>query len=190
MGELIHPTADVSAGARIGEGTRVWHQAQVREGAIIGSGCVLGKGVYIDVGVIIGANCKLENWVCVYRPAVLEAGVFLGPGVIVTNDRLPRAVNPDGSIKDAEAWSATGATIGRGAAVGAGSVILPGVNLGRWSLVGAGGVVTRDVPDHGLVVGNPARLVGYVCACGARLDGDPSTERRRCHDCGRVMDLR
>ncbi len=181
---FTHPTAEVSPGAVIGEGTRIWHYVQVREGAIIGSGCILGKGVYVDAGVIIGDNCKLENAVSVHRPAVLEDGVFLGPGVIVTNDRVPRAVNTDGSIKDGDAWTATGVTIRRGAAVGAGSVLLPGVVLGRWCMVGAGSVVTRDVPAHCLVVGNPARPIGHVCACGARLDGDPVTTAQKCSACG------
>lgn len=181
---LVHPTAEISPGAVIGAGTRVWHHAHVREGAIIGSGCILGKGVYVDAGVIIGDNCKLENAVSIHRPAILEDGVFLGPGVIVTNDRVPRAVNPDGSIKDDKAWTATGAHIRFGAAVGAGGVLLPGVVLGRWSMVGAGSVVTRDVPDHGLVVGNPARSKGHVCACGARLDGDPAISPQKCSACG------
>lgn len=186
MTGLIHPAAEVSPGASIGANTRVWHQAQIREGAIVGAGCIVGKGVYIDEGVVIGDNCKLENGVFVYRPAILEDGVFLGPGVIVTNDRIPRAITPDGVIKDADGWTASGATIRHGGAVGAGSILLPGVELGRWSMVGAGAVVTVNVPDHGLVVGNPARLIGHVCACGARLDGDPSAAPQLSASCGRI----
>jgi acetyltransferase-like isoleucine patch superfamily enzyme len=166
---VIHPTAEVSPEARVGEGTQVWHHAQIRPRASIGANCILGKGVYIDADVVVGDNCKLQNGVFVYRPAVLEDGVFLGPGVIVTNDRVPRAVNPDGTLKLVADWEATGVTVRAGAAVGAGSVLLAGVTVGRWALVGLGSVVIRDVPDHGLVVGNPARLIGHVCACGARL---------------------
>ncbi len=165
----IHDTADVSPDAQIGEGTSIWHQAQVRERAVIGRRCILGKGVYLDLDVTVGNNCKLQNGVYVYHPATLEDGVFLGPGVIVTNDKLPRAVTPDGVLKEDADWEVGPVTIRQGAAVGAGAIILPSVTVGRWAMVGAGAVVTRDVPDHGLVAGNPARLIGYVCRCGRRL---------------------
>ena len=166
----IHPTAEVSDGAIIGEGTSIWHQAQVREGARIGNNCILGKGVYVDFDVTIGDSCKLQNGVNVYHPATLEDGVFLGPGVIVTNDKHPRAVNPDMSLKSADDWLADPVWVGMGAAVGAGSILLPGVRVGRWAMTGAGSVVTRNIPAQGLVLGNPARLVGYVCLCGTRLE--------------------
>ena len=182
----VHPTADVSPESRVGAGTRIWQHVQIREGASIGSNCIIGKGVYVDPGVVIGDNCKLENGVSVFRPAVLEAGVFLGPGVILTNDRVPRAVMPDGTPKGEADWEAQGVVIRRGASVGAGSVLLPGVTVGEWALVGAGAVVHRDVPAHALVVGNPARLIGYVCACGARLDVvDPTEDELVCAACAR-----
>ena len=168
---MIHDTAEVSDQSVIGEGTMVWAGAQVREGARIGAWCILAKGVYVDFGVTIGDRCKLENYVSVFNPAVLEDGVFLGPGVIVTNDRVPRAVNPDGTPKTADDWSPLPVRVCSGAAVGAGSVLLPGVTVGAWALAGAGSVVRGDVPAHGLVVGNPAHLIGWVCACGARVDG-------------------
>ena len=168
----IHPSADVSPGSRVGEGTRVWQHAQVRERASIGRNCVIGKDVYVDADVVVGDNCKLQNGVNVFRPAVLEDGVFLGPGVVVANDRLPRAVNPDGTPKGVDDWEAVPVVVRRGAAVGAGSILLPGITVGEWALVGAGAVVTADVPAHGLVVGNPARLIGYVCACGTRVTAD------------------
>ncbi len=164
-----HPTADVSDAAVIGPGCQIWHQAQVRERAQIGRNCILGKGVYVDFDVTLGDNCKLQNGVYVYHPAALEDGVFLGPGVIITNDKQPRAITPDMRLKTDDDWAASPVWIGTGAAVGAGSVVLPGVKIGRWAMVGAGTVVTRDVPDYGLVVGNPARLAGYVCPCGAKL---------------------
>jgi acetyltransferase-like isoleucine patch superfamily enzyme len=165
----IHPTAEVSPQAEIGEGTSIWHQAQVRERTRIGRNCILGKGVYVDFDVTIGDNCKLQNGVYVYHPATLEDGVFLGPGVIVTNDKYPRAVNPDGTLKADADWEVGPVTICQGAAVGAGAVILPDVTVGAWAMVGSGAVVTKDVPDHGLVAGNPARLIGHVCRCGRRL---------------------
>jgi acetyltransferase-like isoleucine patch superfamily enzyme len=184
---VIHPTAEVSPEAQIGEGTRIWRHVQVREGAVIGRNCILGKGVYVDTEVHIGDNCKLENSVYVYRGVTVEDGVFLGPAVICLNDKHPRAVNPDGSLKTEANWQVSPSHIGMGAAIGGGSVILPGVNIGRWALVGAGSVVTSDVPDHGLAYGNPARLRGFVCMCGQRLQrsgerGD--TTEMHCNTCG------
>ena len=166
---FIHPTADVSDQAAIGQGTRIWHQAQVREGACLGANCIVGKGAYVDFDVTIGDNVKIQNGVYVYHGVTIEAGVFLGPGVILTNDKLPRAINPDGSLKSDADWEVSSTLIGRGASIGAGAVILPGVTIGEFAMVGAGAVVTRDVPAHALVYGNPARSHGYVCRCGRPL---------------------
>jgi UDP-2-acetamido-3-amino-2,3-dideoxy-glucuronate N-acetyltransferase len=179
----IHPSAEVSSEAEIGADTSVWHQAQIREGARLGRECVVGKGVYIDFDVTIGDRCKLQNGVYVYHPAMIKDGVFLGPGVIITNDRYPRAVTADGRLKSPEDWQAEAVHIGEGASVGAGSVVLPGVSIGRWAMVGAGAVVTKDVPEHGLVLGNPAKLQGYVCTCGQRLDVQDNGGYR-CPVCG------
>ncbi|MFN8506901.1 MAG: acyltransferase [Dehalococcoidia bacterium] len=180
MSFRVHPTAEVSDRARIGEGASIWHQAQVRENAGIGPGCIIGKGVYIGADVQVGANCKVQNYSCVYEGTTLEDGVFVGPEVVFTNDRFPRAINPDGSLKSASDWECVGATVQYGAAVGSRSVVLPGVRIGRWALVGAGSVVTKDVPAHGLVIGNPARQVGWVCQCARRLNDDLG-----CAECGR-----
>lgn len=166
---FIAPTAIVAESSDIGDGTRVWHHAQVREGATIGRNCILGKGVYVDYGVQIGDNCKLQNGASIYHGATLADGVFVGPGAILTNDRLPRAINPDSSLKQEADWEVGAIHIGRGASLGAGCIILPDVTIGEFALVAAGAVVTRDVPDHGLVVGVPARLAGYVCRCARRL---------------------
>lgn len=180
MSFRVHPTAEVSDRARIGEGASIWHQAQVRENAGIGPGCIIGKGVYIGADVQVGANCKVQNYSCVYEGTTLEDGVFVGPEVVFTNDRFPRAINPDGTLKSASDWECVGATVQYGAAVGSRSVVLPGVRIGRWALVGAGSVVTKDVPAHGLVIGNPARQVGWVCQCARRLD-----DGLGCSECGR-----
>lgn len=169
-GVHIHPTAEVSPGAEIGEGTRIWHHAQVREHARIGRNCILGKGVYVDFDVTIGDNCKLQNGVFVYHPALIEDGVFLGPGVILTNDKFPRAINPDGSLKTDADWEVGPVRICYGASLGAGAIVLPNVTVGRFAMVGSGAVVSRDVPDHAMVVGVPARLAGYVCRCGRPLE--------------------
>ncbi|MBI2764331.1 MAG: N-acetyltransferase [Chloroflexi bacterium] len=179
-GYRVHPTAEVSDRATIGEGASIWHQAQVRENASVGPGCIIGKGVYIGEGVSVGANCKVQNYSCVYEGATLEDGVFVGPEVVFTNDRYPRAINPDGTLKAASDWECQGATVRYGAAIGSRSVILPGVTIGRWALIAAGSVVTNDVPDHGIVAGNPARSMGWVCVCARRLDA-----ALRCPACAR-----
>jgi UDP-2-acetamido-3-amino-2,3-dideoxy-glucuronate N-acetyltransferase len=169
----IHPTAEVAAEAVIGPGTSIWNQAQVREGARIGAGCIIGKNVYVDVGVILGDRVKVGNNVSLFHGVTVEDGVFVGPHVCFTNDRIPRAINRDGSIKTDADWEVTPTLVRHGAAIGANSTILPGVTVGRWAMVGAGSVVTRDVGDHGLVVGNPARRVAAVCACGEPLPDGP-----------------
>jgi len=179
-GARIHPTAEVSPGATVGAGASIWHQAQVREGAIVGPGCIIGKGVYVDSNVHIGANCKVQNYSCVYHGTTLEDGVFVGPEVVFTNDRYPRAINPDGSLKSDSDWEVGETLVKHGAAVGSRSVVLPGITIGRWALIGAGAVVTRDVPDHALAAGNPARRLGWVCACARRLD-----DALTCPACGR-----
>ncbi len=183
-GVQIHPTAEIAPSARIGRGTRIWHYAQVREGAVIGEECILGKGVYVDAGVRIGSRVKLQNRVSVFHGAMLEDGVFMGPHSQITNDKLPRAINPDGTLKRDEDWQVGPVIVRYGASIGAGAIVLPGVEIGRWAMVGAGSVVTRDVPPHGLVVGAPARLVGYVCACGERLR-EQADGVYTCPACGR-----
>lgn len=184
----VHPTAEVSERASIGDGTKIWHQAQVREGAVLGKGCIVGKGAYVDKDVRIGDFCKLQNGVYVFHGFNLESGVFLGPGVMLLNDKHPRAINPDGSPKSDADWEVAAGVVGYGAAVGGGAVVLPGVTIGRMALVGAGAVVTRDVPDRGIVLGNPARLVGYACDCGRPLGGGAGGGYR-CATCGRTYEI-
>lgn len=169
VGTFVHPTADVDRGAEIGDGTRVWRHAHVRDGARIGDECILGKGVYVDHDVVVGDRVKLENGASLFFGAVIESGVFIGPHACVTNDRLPRAITPSGALKTEDDWEAGRTLVRYGASIGAGAVIVTGVTIGRWAMVGAGAVVSRDVPDHGLVLGVPSRLVGYVCSCGRRL---------------------
>ncbi len=176
----IHPTAEVSASATIGAGTSIWHQAQVRDGAVIGENCILGKGAYVDAGVHIGANSKIQNYSCVYHGATLEDGVFVGPEVVFTNDRYPRAINPDGTLKGEADWEVGETLVKHGAAIGSRSVIVTGVTIGRWALVAAGAVVTKDVPDHALVAGAPARPLGWVCMCA-----HPLPASLVCGTCGR-----
>jgi len=172
----IHPTAEVSALASVGEGTRIWHQAQVREGAQIGQSCIVGKGAYIDVEVIVGDRVKIQNGASIYRGTTIEDGVFIGPHACLTNDKRPRAITPDGKLKQDADWEVSPILIQRGASIGAGALILPGVTVGRFAMVGAGAVVTKDIVPHGLVVGNPARLIGFVCTCGHDLVADDDTQ--------------
>ncbi len=167
---MIHPTATVERRVVIRARTRVWHDTHLRENAVIGSECIIGKGVFIDSGVQIGNCVKIQNYACIYHGSVLEDGVFIGPHVILTNDRTPRAITPAGALKTAEDWRCDGVRICKGASLGAGAVVLPGVTIGRWAMIGAGAVVTRDVAPHALVVGNPAREIGSVCRCGVRRD--------------------
>ena len=171
---MIAPTADVDKRALVAESAQIWHLAQVRENAVVGENCVVGRGAYIDLGVVVGDNCKIQNNALVYAPAVLEDGVFVGPAVVLTNDTFPRAVNPDMSLKAQDDWEPLGVTIRRGASIGARSVVLGGVEVGEWSLIGAGSIVTRDVAPHSLMVGSPARRVGWVGRTGLPLlaDGD------------------
>ena len=169
MSIRIVESAEVDARASIGDGTSVWHLVQIRENAKLGENCVIGRGVYIGPGVNIGDCVKIQNYALVYDPATLGDGVFIGPAAILTNDVYPRAVAPSGDLKDGSAWESVGVRVGDGASIGARAVVLAGVTVGSWALVGAGAVVIRDVPDHALVVGNPARQKGWVGRVGVQL---------------------
>ncbi len=172
----IHPTSDVSKNAIIGDETSVWHQAQIRENVSIGKNCIIGKGVYVDFEVRIGNNVKIQNYVSIFHGVTLEDGVFVGPHVCFTNDLFPRAVNPDGTLKAGDDWELSKTLIKEGAGLGANSTIRCGVTVGKWAIIGAGSVVTKDVPDFGLVWGNPARLRGFVSPSGNKLVEQSKTD--------------
>lgn len=169
MSVRIVDSADVSERAVIGDGSAIWHLAQIREDARLGRNCIVGRGAYVGSGVVMGDNCKVQNYALVYEPARLGNGVFIGPAVVLTNDTYPRAVNPDGSPKSSSQWNPVGVTIGDGAAIGARSVCVAPVTIGAWALVAAGAVVTQDVQDFALMVGVPARRIGWVGRAGIRL---------------------
>lgn len=158
----IHPTAEVSPDAIVGEGCKIWNQAQIREGVRLGEDCIISKNVYLDAGVQIGARVKIQNNVNVYHGVTVEDDVFLGPGMTFTNDRFPRAFLSD--------FKVVPTLVKRGASIGANAVIRCGVEIGTYAMVACGSVVTKDVPPYALVAGNPARQIGQVCVCGNRLD--------------------
>jgi len=175
---LIHPTAEVEDGAEVGAGTRVWHFAHVRSGAPIGERCVLGKSVFVDSGVVIGAGCRIQNFVSIYSGVTLEDDVFVGPSAVFTNDRYPRASGGE--------WDRLPTLVRMGASIGANATVLCGLTIGEPAVVGAGAVVTADVEPHRLVVGNPAKPVGWVCRCGRGVPGGPGTA---CPACGEDLTL-
>ena len=162
----MHPTAVIDAGALLGPGVRVWHFVHVSAGARIGAGSVLGQNVYIGPGVRVGAGAKIQNNVSLYAGVEVEDDVFLGPSCVFTN-----VLNPRAHVERKDEFAPT--RVRRGATVGANATVVCGHELGPYCFVGAGSVVTRDVRPHALVVGNPARPIGWACRCGARLpDGD------------------
>ncbi|MGA5419293.1 acyltransferase [Streptomyces lavendulocolor] len=176
MNYRVQPTAQVADNAEIGAGSSVWELAQIREGAKLGEGCVIGRGAYVGTGVRMGDNCKLQNYALVYEPAELGDGVFIGPAVVLTNDHNPRSVDPDFKQKRGGDWEAVGVRIADGASIGARSVCVAPLEIGRWAMVAAGAVVTKDVPDFALVVGVPARQIGWVGRAGVKLverNGEP-----------------
>ncbi len=163
--QFVHPTAVVDEGCEVGEGTKIWHFTHVLAGSRIGKGCNIGQNVLIGPDVLIGDGCKLQNNVSVYKGVTLEDYVFCGPSMVFTNVYNPRA-----GIRKMDQARPT--LVRRGATIGANATIICGTTLGRYSFVGAGAVVNRNVPDYGLVVGNPARRVGWACECGERLPDD------------------
>jgi UDP-2-acetamido-3-amino-2,3-dideoxy-glucuronate N-acetyltransferase len=162
MAIYIHPTAEVSAQASLGEGTKVWNQVQIREGARIGKNCVISKDVYIDHDVVIGNNVKIQNGVSIYKGVTLEDDVFVGPQSSFTNDIRPRAFTKD--------WTVVPTLLRRGSSVGANATVMCGIVLGEYCMISAGAVITVDTLPYGLYIGNPARLKGFVSTSGFEME--------------------
>jgi len=176
-----HPTAIVDDGAQIGPGTRIWHWVHVSGGAVIGVKCSLGQNVYVGSKVVIGDNVRIQNNVSVYDEVSLEDDVFCGPSMVFTN-----VINPRSHVSRKNEYRRT--LVKRGASIGANATIVCGNTIGRYAMVGAGAVVTKDVPDYALVIGTPARQLGWVCRCGERLRAaDGATA---CHACGSSYRIR
>jgi acetyltransferase-like isoleucine patch superfamily enzyme len=193
----VHGTADLEDDVSVGSGTSIWHRAQVRTGARIGRDCVIGRDAFIDEGVTIGDQVKIQNAALVYHGVTVGDGVFIGPGAILTNDRHPRAMTATGDLARAADWTVSPIHLAHGSSIGAGAIVIAGCDVGEFAMVGAGAIVTHPVPAHALVAGNPARVIGWVCACGHRLQDStghaaPATRERyaldpelTCAVCGR-----
>ncbi|MCW5603844.1 MAG: N-acetyltransferase [Burkholderiales bacterium] len=174
MTYTAHPTAIVDPGAQIGAGTRIWHWAHICGGARIGERCSLGQNVFVANKVVIGNNVKIQNNVSIYDDVTLEDDVFCGPSMVFTN-----VVNPRSHVPRKDEYLAT--RVCRGATIGANATVVCGHVIGEYAFVGAGAVVTRDVPAYALLVGNPARRIGWMCRCGERLPA--GTGAVRCDAC-------
>ena len=159
---MIHETAVVDPGAQVGEGTRIWHYSHVMPAARIGKNCILGQNTFVGNKVVIGDQVKIQNNVSIYEGVIIENDVFIGPSVVFTN-----VIHPRSFIEQKDAFLTT--TICQGATIGANATILCGITIGKFAFIGAGSVVTKDVPAYGLVVGNPARITGYVDQTGKKI---------------------
>jgi len=181
----VHPSAFVSEEAKIGNGTRIWHNAQVREKTVIGENCNIGKNVYIDFNVKVGDRVKIQNNVSVYHGVEIESDVFVGPSVVFTNDLYPRAF-----IWDESKISKT--LVKKGASIGANSTIVCGIEIGEFAMVGIGSVVTKSIPAHALVYGSPAKIRGFVCECGRKAaESGRKAEKitMSCSECSKSFEI-
>lgn len=168
---FAHPTACIDDGAKIGDGCKIWHFCHIMSGTVLGRNCNIGQNVLLGPDVKIGDGCKIQNNVCVYKGVTLEDDVFCGPSMVFTN-----VFNPRAHIRRMDELRPT--LVKKGASIGANATIVCGVTIGRYAMIGAGAVVTHDVPDHALIYGNPARIGGWVCECGEKLD-----EEFVCQEC-------
>ena len=174
MDFFVHTTSCIDDNVNIGKGTKIWHFSHIQSGAYIGEECVVGQNVNISNNVKIGNRCKLQNNVSVYEGVTLEDDVFCGPSMVFTNDLRPRAF-----IKDVSKYEKT--VLRKGCSVGANATIVCGHEIGNYAMIAAGAVVTKNVKAHALMAGNPARQIGWVCACGAILN-----KELKCEECEKI----
>ncbi|MDR1847953.1 MAG: N-acetyltransferase [Bacteroidales bacterium] len=173
MNYQSHPTAIIDNNCQIGSGTKIWHFSHIMSGCIIGENCNIGQNVVISPDVVLGRNVKIQNNVSVYTGVICEDDVFLGPSCVFTN-----VINPRSAVNRKSQYAET--VVGKGASIGANATVVCGHNIGKYALIGAGAVVTKDVPDYALVVGNPARQIGWVSEWGHRLHFDMDTSLAVC----------
>lgn len=159
---FVHESSYIDEPCQIGTGTKIWHFSHIMPGARVGESCNIGQNVVISSGVILGNGVKIQNNVSVYTGVICEDDVFLGPSCVFTN-----VINPRSFIERKTEYKTT--LIKQGATIGANATVICGNTIGRYALIGAGAVVSKDIPDYALLVGNPARIIGYVCKCGERL---------------------
>lgn len=164
-GYFAHKTAEIDEGCTIGDGTKIWHFSHIMPDAVIGEGCNIGQNVVVSPGVVLGNNVKVQNNVSIYTGVICDDDVFLGPSMVFTN-----IINPRSAVIRRDQYIET--RVKKGASIGANATIICGNSIGSYALIGAGSVVTKDVPDYGLVLGNPARHVGWVSEYGHRLEFD------------------
>jgi len=162
-----HKTAEIQKGVKIGSGTKIYHHCQILKGAEIGENCVIGHNCFISSKAKIGNFVKLESNIDVWDLVTLKDYVFVGPSAVFTNDLTPRAKYPKKKFSQYGKWLPT--VVEEGATIGANATILCGITIGKWAIVGAGAVVTKDIPDYAIVVGNPAKIIGWACECGNKL---------------------
>ncbi|MBR5217618.1 MAG: N-acetyltransferase [Oscillospiraceae bacterium] len=177
---FVHESSYVDEGCQIGEGTKVWHFSHIMKGCTIGKHCNIGQNVVISPDVVLGDGCKVQNNVSVYTGVICEDSVFLGPSCVFTNVMNPRAF-----IERKNEYHKT--TLKKGASIGANATIVCGHDIGKYAFVGAGSVVTRDVPDYAMVYGSPAKVKGYVCQCGDKLEFSDS--KATCAACGKIYQM-
>ena len=175
---FVHESSYVDEPSAIGTGTKIWHFSHIMKNSRIGEGCNIGQNVVVSPDVVIGNNVKIQNNVSIYTGCILEDDVFCGPSMVFTN-----VVNPRSHVTRKDEYKTT--RVRRGASLGANCTVVCGTTIGQYAFVGAGSVVTRDIPDYALVYGNPARVRGWMCACGIGLEfGNNGEERGKCAACG------
>jgi UDP-2-acetamido-3-amino-2,3-dideoxy-glucuronate N-acetyltransferase len=177
---FVHESSYVDEPCEIGEGTKIWHFSHIMKNSKIGKGCNIGQNVVISPGVILGDNVRVQNNVSVYTGVICEDDTFLGPSCVFTN-----VINPRSFIERKDEYKET--IVKKGASIGANATVVCGNDIGRYAFIGAGAVVTKDIPDYALVVGNPAKIIGYVCECGNRLE--KHEERFKCYTCNKEYEV-
>lgn len=177
---FVHESSYIEEPCKIGEGTKIWHFSHIMKNSTIGNNCNIGQNVVISPDVVLGNNVKIQNNVSVYTGVICEDDVFLGPSCVFTN-----VINPRSFIVRKDEYKKT--LVKKGASIGANATIVCGYDIGRYAFIGAGAVVTKDVPDYALVVGNPAKIIGYVCECGNKLENDK--DKYICNSCNKQYEM-